>query len=205
MTTATTILLTYGVTLAASIFALALDAFGRRTAALAIVVAGLAVSASAGLRPGVLHTRAGRLSALSASVGPPRWSMGSSRSWAGGGLWAASIRCASGPAGAASPRSSAFAVAAGGGVAAALDLTTLLLLLETLALVGYALVAVARTARSAEASMKYFVQGAVATGLFLFGHGRTRRPVRSVRRVRRSCEGLRLRQDRCSRRWLVRD
>ena len=63
----------------------------------------------------------------------------------------------------------AFAVAAAGGTAAALDLTTLLLLLETMGLAGYALVAEARTTRAAEAAMKYFVQGAVATGLFLFG------------------------------------
>lgn len=63
----------------------------------------------------------------------------------------------------------ALATAAGGAAAAAMDLTTLLLLLETLALAGYALVYSARTNRSAEAAMKYFVQGAVATGLLLFG------------------------------------
>jgi NADH-quinone oxidoreductase subunit N len=37
------------------------------------------------------------------------------------------------------------------------------------ALAGYALVAAARTARAYEAAMRYFVQGAVATGLLAYG------------------------------------
>ena len=54
---------------------------------------------------------------------------------------------------------------------AARDLLVLVVALETLALVGYALVAAARTRRSAIASTTYFVQGAVAAGLLLFGTG----------------------------------
>jgi NADH-quinone oxidoreductase subunit N len=59
----------------------------------------------------------------------------------------------------------------GGAIVAAsgVDLVTILIGLETAAVSGYALVAIARTSRSAEAAMKYFVQGAVATGLFVLG------------------------------------
>jgi NADH-quinone oxidoreductase subunit N len=49
------------------------------------------------------------------------------------------------------------------------DLTTLLIGLEITALCGYALVLTSGGARASEASMKYFVQGAVATGLFVLG------------------------------------
>lgn len=60
--------------------------------------------------------------------------------------------------------------ATGAGLAAAsIDLTTLLLSLETAAACGYALVALARTAPAAEAAMKYLIQGAVATGVALLG------------------------------------
>lgn len=168
MTTATTIFLTYGVTLTASIFALAGDAFGRRTAALVIVVAGLAVSAAGGLAAGVLHTRPGPFGTV--AVGGPTSMLYGVIAFVGmaavlGGFDSLRKRASGGSIAALV----AFAVATGGGVAAALDLTTLLLLLETLALIGYALVAVAGTSRSAESSMKYFVQGAVATGFFLFG------------------------------------
>lgn len=49
------------------------------------------------------------------------------------------------------------------------DLTTLLIGLEITALCSYALVLTGGGSRAAEASMKYFVQGAVATGLFVLG------------------------------------
>jgi NADH-quinone oxidoreductase subunit N len=49
------------------------------------------------------------------------------------------------------------------------DLVIMLLALETAAVSAYALVASARTRRSAEAAFKYFVQAAVATGLLVFG------------------------------------
>ena len=163
-----TLALTFGVTLAASILALGLDAFGRRSAALVTISAGLCVSAAAGITAGVMRTPSGSVGPV--GVGGPSsmvygvialigaaaviGGLDSLKERANGGSIAALI---------------AFGVAAGGGTAAALDLTTLLLLLETLALAGYALVASARTTRSSEAAMKYFVQGAVATGLFLFG------------------------------------
>lgn len=168
MTAATTFALTYGVTLAASIVALALDAFGRRALAVMIVSGGLLGSAAVGIGASLIRTPGGSVGSLVvggiasmtygmiALVGAAAviGGLDSLMERAHGGSIAALI---------------ALAVAAGGGAAAALDLTTLLLLIETLALAGYALVAVGRTARSGEAAMKYFVQGAVATGLFLFG------------------------------------
>lgn len=49
------------------------------------------------------------------------------------------------------------------------DVLVLFLALEIVALAGYALVSSAGTDRSDEAAMRYFVQGAVATGLFAYG------------------------------------
>ncbi len=61
-----------------------------------------------------------------------------------------------------------------GGAASALlmgssDLAVTVIALEVLALTGYALVATGGTARAYEASMKYFVQGAVVAGVMLYG------------------------------------
>jgi NADH-quinone oxidoreductase subunit N len=50
----------------------------------------------------------------------------------------------------------------------AYDLALVVIALETVALAGYALVASGRTDRAREAAMKYFVQGAVATGLAVY-------------------------------------
>lgn len=63
----------------------------------------------------------------------------------------------------------AFGAAGSVLLATSLDLTMSLIALETIAVCSYALVASARTPESAEAAMKYAVQGAVATGLFLMG------------------------------------
>ncbi len=51
----------------------------------------------------------------------------------------------------------------------AFDLAVLFVALEAVALVGYALVAAGGTDRSDEAAARYFVQGAVATGLTVYG------------------------------------
>ncbi len=60
--------------------------------------------------------------------------------------------------------------AMGSGLAAqSLNLVVMALALETAAVCSYALVASARTNRSAEAAMKYFIQGAVASGLMVLG------------------------------------
>lgn len=54
-------------------------------------------------------------------------------------------------------------------LAASLDVLLSFIALETIAVCAYAMVLAARTPRSAEAGMKYVVQGAMATGLFLAG------------------------------------
>lgn len=62
----------------------------------------------------------------------------------------------------------AFCAAAAGVLLAAVDLLALVVALEAVALSGYALVAGGRARRSDEAAMKYFIQGAVATGLLVY-------------------------------------
>ena len=54
-------------------------------------------------------------------------------------------------------------------LASSRDLALTVLSLETVALTGYALVASGNRRRSDEASMKYFVQGAIMTGILLYG------------------------------------
>ena len=54
-------------------------------------------------------------------------------------------------------------------MASAQDITLLLISLETAAGCAYGLVSGARTARSDEAAMKYFIQGAISTGFFVLG------------------------------------
>jgi NADH-quinone oxidoreductase subunit N len=56
-------------------------------------------------------------------------------------------------------------------VLAASDLVTLVIALEATALSGYALVAIADTARAREAAMKYFIQGSVATTFLVVALG----------------------------------
>lgn len=63
----------------------------------------------------------------------------------------------------------ALGAVAGQILVGAFDLAVLFVSLEALALVGYALVASAGTDRSDEAAARYFVQGAVVTGLTVYG------------------------------------
>jgi NADH-quinone oxidoreductase subunit N len=62
-----------------------------------------------------------------------------------------------------------FSVLGCGTLIAAGDLAVLAVSLEMLALAGYALVSASRDPRADEAAAKYFVQGAVATGLLVYG------------------------------------
>jgi NADH-quinone oxidoreductase subunit N len=64
---------------------------------------------------------------------------------------------------------SALAAASSALVAAAADVGVLFLAVEMLALCGYGLVALGGTDRAREAAMKWFVQGAVATVVFVIG------------------------------------
>ncbi len=147
--------------------AVALDAFGKRAAAVASVVVattagGVLATVAAGDPPaligdvalsGVGFSGAVALICLIGALviaGSYRQLTAASH---GGGLAAL---CA-------------VVVAAAGVAAAAADILVLLLALETMALCAYALVWSGRTAGAVEASVKYFVQGAVATGLFVLG------------------------------------
>jgi NADH-quinone oxidoreductase subunit N len=66
---------------------------------------------------------------------------------------------------------SALAASAAAALAAATDLLAVFLAVETLALCGYALVALGGTDRARESAMKWFVQGSVATAVFIVGLG----------------------------------
>lgn len=65
----------------------------------------------------------------------------------------------------------AFASASAALLSVSLDLGMLFLSVEALSLCGYGLVALAGTHRAREAAMKWFVQGSVATMLFIVGIG----------------------------------
>lgn len=64
---------------------------------------------------------------------------------------------------------SAISVAAAASAAVSTDILVLMIALEAMALCAYALVWSGKTAAATEAAVKYFVQGAVATGLFVLG------------------------------------
>lgn len=63
----------------------------------------------------------------------------------------------------------AFGVFSAGLIVGAIDLIVLLIVLETAALAAYALVSAGATRRAEESAIKYYVQGAVATGLLVLG------------------------------------
>jgi len=65
----------------------------------------------------------------------------------------------------------ALAGAASALVATSHDVVVLFLAVETLALLGYGLVALGGTDRAREAAMKWFVQGSIATAVFIMGLG----------------------------------
>lgn len=65
----------------------------------------------------------------------------------------------------------ALGAAAAAFMAATTDLLLLFIAVETLALCGYGIVALANTDRSRESAMKWFVQGSVATTIFIVGLG----------------------------------
>ncbi|MDO8914750.1 MAG: proton-conducting transporter membrane subunit, partial [Coriobacteriia bacterium] len=139
----------------AGVLALLCDAWDLRRAAVFAVVAG---SASAGVAavlggwlPADYRGLAGGAVALLATASLAGGS-GRMESEAHGGQTAAL---------------GAFTLAASLLAIAATDLLTLALALEVMALAAYGLVALAGTDRAREAATKYFVQGAVATGLLV--------------------------------------
>ena len=161
-------LLTFGVTGAGALAALACDAFGQRRPALAVALGLTGIGSASGIAMAVRGTASGIVGTLQVG-GPASMVFGvialTACAAIGGGWDELLVRQNGGSI----AGLIAFAVLAGGAAASAVDLTTVLLAIEISAVCAYALVAAGRTARSAEASMKYFVQGAVATGLFVFG------------------------------------
>lgn len=82
------------------------------------------------------------------------------------GGWRAAVRT---PSGGGFVALATFVVAAAATVSVSADILVTLIALEVMALCAYGLVWAARTPAATEASMKYFVQGAIATGLFVLG------------------------------------
>ena len=152
---------------AGAVLAVALDAAGRRKSAVFAAILGLVAGAaiafvSSTADPSIsgdvvlsgtgFSGTLGVLCTLGALVVTGGWKA-LSRTPSGGGI-AALL---------------AFSVAAASAVAVGVDLLVVLIGLETMALCAYALVWSARTSASTEAAVKYFVQGAVATGLYVLG------------------------------------
>ncbi|MDR3687047.1 MAG: proton-conducting transporter membrane subunit [Coriobacteriia bacterium] len=161
-------IVTLGPLAVGAVLGVLLDAFSTRRAAVVAVLIGFGVSAGMSVSSlaqhslpttawGVLHV-GGPFAAVSATValvGGLAVAGGSSamvrRDW--GGTLAGLM---------------AFAALASIVVAGSRDITLLLIGLETAAACAYALVAAGRGSRAREAAMKYFIQGAIATGLFVF-------------------------------------
>lgn len=160
--------LTFGPFLAAALFALASDGFGLKgsfagasSAAFLLAAGGIAgvvggwlidptpvfrvllVGGGHSTAPGLM----GLLGASALMMIPPvrRFSAGQAAALVALGALGAGLACA------------------------AADLVTLLIALEIAAVCAYALVALARTGAGTQAALKYFVLGAIATGLFVFG------------------------------------
>ena len=163
-----TALLPMIVALGGAVLTLAADGFGKRSAAVALAVAGLlgagAVAASMAVGSGVTE-----VPGLPLAVGA-----GYSAVSAFVYLLAAVVLV--GGSKVLGDRSNGGEIAAltvllalaSSVMVAARDLLIVTVALETIAIVSYALVSVARTRRADEAAMKYFVQGAVATGFLLY-------------------------------------
>lgn len=169
MTPVTLALWSLGPLLAGAVLGVALDSFASRRTALVAVLAAFVVAAAASVGGvfervgvtsvwevlhvgGVFATVSATIAVLGALALAGGWNELERREWGGSiaGLMA-------------------LAAAASIVVASSRDLTLLLIALETAAACAYALVAAGKGARAREAAMKYFVQGAIATGFFVFG------------------------------------
>ena len=169
MTATALAILTLGPLALGAVLGVLLDAFSTRRAAIVAVLVGFTVSAGVSVTSVISHSIAttvwdtlhvgglfASVSAVIAIVGGMAVTGGSAslvrREW--GGTLAGLM---------------AFGAAASIVVASSRDITLLLIGLETAAACAYALVATGKGARAREASMKYFIQGAIATGFFVFG------------------------------------
>jgi len=162
------LLAVYAPLLVGALVAFAADAFASRRLAMGAGALGLTVAAVAGVTVGVLVpvTDAGGV----IRVGGPFSAVPGVIALCGalallGGWRVLAARDGGGT------TAGLYALAAGaaGVVAAAADLTTLLIAIEVVAVISYALVSEGRSTRSDEAAMKYFIQGSVATGFFVLG------------------------------------
>lgn len=147
--------------IAGAVVALGFDAWGRPRLATAAAAAGLTIG---GLWALVPAPDAAALSTFIAA-GPAAACMLVSAVALLGGVRSLSDSDAGGRMAALA----ALAATAAAALASALDLLILLLALETLALCGYGIVALAGTPESREAAMKWFVQGAVSTAVLIAG------------------------------------
>lgn len=168
MSAALILALQLGPALVGSVLALALDAFDRRAAAVAFSAAGLAISGCFAIWAGM--TAAGSMAFDVLRVGGVFSTVpGLIAILAAVALWGGWREFVGRPGGGSSAALVALAAVASAAVAMSFDLLMLLVALETAAAAGYALVADAKTTRSDEAAMKYFVQGAIATGMLIMG------------------------------------
>jgi NADH-quinone oxidoreductase subunit N len=154
----------------AFIVAIKLEAFFSRKAAVTVAWVGLAVSAVVAL----VGSNLPRLPLLTGAIvagGGVSLLAAVMLTCAAVAVLAGTPRMASSPTGARTAALMAAAAAAAVVVIGARDLLLLVVALETMALAGYALVALGSSRRAAVASTTYFVQGAIAAGFLLFGVG----------------------------------
>lgn len=157
-----------GVAALAAVIALALDAWEARRGAVFVAVAGALGAGVAALVSGPLpaFTEAGPVPGdLSGVIGAAVALL------AAAGLAGGWRRMTNATHGGQTAALGAFTLAASLLALAATDLLTLALALEIMALAAYGLVALAGTDAAREAATKYFVQGAVATGLLVLALG----------------------------------
>lgn len=157
---------------AGALVAFAADAFASRRLAMGAAVLGLVVAAVAGVTVGVTADAlvpAGDIGAVIRAGGPFSSVPGVIALCGALALLGGWRTLASREGGGTTAGLYALAAGAAGVVAAATDLTTLLIAVEIVALISYALVSEGRSTRSDEAAMKYFIQGSVATGFFVLG------------------------------------
>lgn len=163
-----TALIPAGLAAFAGVIALALDAWDVRRGAVFAAVAGALVAGVAAALAGPLpaSTIGGPQSADYRGMIGAAVALLAAASLAGG--WRRMTRAAHGGQTAAL---GSFTLAASLLALAATDLLTLALALEVMAIAAYGLVALAGTDKAREAATKYFVQGAVATGLLVLALG----------------------------------
>lgn len=157
------------VALAGAMASLTADAFARSTWARLVSAGSLALAAGAGLASALIvePTHVFRHFAVGAGYSAASgliFALGSAALLAGGGADRESEDRRGAIGGLV-----ALAAVAASLLAASTDLITILIALEISAAASYALVAVAGTPRAHEAAMKYFIQGAVATALYILG------------------------------------